>query len=772
MFDEYLNPPPSVVSPVSAAAAPRPADPTGVEELLQPAHFNNDPFQDILAQDPSSQESSSNVQPPNPPFELLDPRDHRNIFKETVSEPVVPVQDKALDALIAYLKAADAHVAGGYAKEICDAIVANCLTDRPETVSKAQIVFMLWVELEAVDAVLDAMEKAIKTQVSKAVLPAVDVMFQAISEFGSKIVPPNRLLKMLPEIYDHQDQNVRASSKRLTLELCRWIGRDPVKSILFEKMSDTMEKELDAELANVTVAAKPTRKIRSEQMKEPEQKVATDATRSGPSEENAAEIPLGKDKYKLVDPVDILTPLEKTGFWNKVKSKKWKERKEAVAKLTKLASTKRIAPGDFTDLCRILEKLVMDLSIVVRVGAVRAIGNLALGLRINFSSYSHILLPVLLSKLTEKKPIMEEALTNTLQAIYKARCVTLANIIMYVRAAVKSEDPHVCSRTLNWVMYCITSSNKAVTCKVHKDYVQICLECLDDGTAEVRDAAFSVLVAIAKGYEAAERYVRAAVKSEDPHVCSRTLNWVMYCITSSNKAVTCKVHKDYVQICLECLDDGTAEVRDAAFSVLVAIAKSVGMGLLNSSLEKLDYVRHRKLPEMIGVSRGRAPTVVRHGIMKQGSSRKRIAEPSEMTIEENESRLESLFQEHSITQLKNAAWKEPLEETNQLQKMSPSDSQEQKQRQHTGSEFVFQEQNKKRKRHTGSEYGFRHFVKAVWGEDVVTDEEDLEAWKEELEWIKSLECTRCGMNCFCQRELEINMEKMQPDPEPWCPSWE
>ncbi|GJV46657.1 hypothetical protein Tco_1431193 [Tanacetum coccineum] len=93
--------------------------------------------------------------------------------------------------------------------------------------------------------------------------------------------------------------------------------------------------------------------------------------------------------------------------------------------------------------------------------------------------------------------------------------------------------------------------------------------------------------------------------------------------------------------------------------------------------------------------------------------------------------------------------------------MSPSDSQEQKQRQHIGSESVFQEQNKKRKRHTGSEYGFRHFVKAVWGEDVVTDEEeDLEAWKEELEWIKSLECTRCGMNCFCQRELEINMDEM------------
>nr|GEY15738.1 hypothetical protein [Tanacetum cinerariifolium] len=64
-------------------------------------------------------------------------------------------------------------------------------------------------------------------------------------------------------------------------------------------MSDTIRKALDAaELANVTVAAKPTRKIRSEQVKQLERrKVSTDATHSGPSEESA----LGIDKYELVD---------------------------------------------------------------------------------------------------------------------------------------------------------------------------------------------------------------------------------------------------------------------------------------------------------------------------------------------------------------------------------------------------------------------------------------------------------------------------------------
>ncbi|KAI3720925.1 hypothetical protein L2E82_31924 [Cichorium intybus] len=60
----------------------------------------------------------------------------RRFFKKTVADSNAPIQDKALDALIAYLKAAD-YDAGRYAKEVCDAIVAKCLTGRPKTVEKA-----------------------------------------------------------------------------------------------------------------------------------------------------------------------------------------------------------------------------------------------------------------------------------------------------------------------------------------------------------------------------------------------------------------------------------------------------------------------------------------------------------------------------------------------------------------------------------------------------------------------------------------------------------
>ncbi|XP_024030608.1 protein MOR1 [Morus notabilis] len=586
---------------------------------------------------------------------ITDPKDSRlrefcPFFRKTVVDSNAPVQEKALDALIAFLRAADAD-AGRYAKEVCDAVVAKCLTGRPKTVEKAQAIFMLWVELEAVEAFLDAMEKAIKNKVAKAVVPAIDVMFQALSEFGAKIVPPKRILKMLPELFDHQDQHVRASSKGLTLELCRWIGKDPVKSILFEKMRDTMKKELEAELVNVTGTARPSRKIRSEQDKEPEREAVSEAAGPGPSEESTSEAPQEIDEYELVDPVDILAPLEKTGFWDGVKATKWSERKEAVAELTKLASTKKIAPGDFTEICRTLKKLITDVNIAVAVEAVQAIGNLARGLRTHFSGSSRFLLPVLLEKLKEKKPTMIEALSQTLQAMHKAGCLNLADIV---------EGKYIF-------------------------------------------------------------YVKTAMKNKVPLVRSLTLNWVTFCIETSSKAVILKVHKDYVPICMECLNDGTPDVRDAAFSALAGIAKLVGMRPLERSLEKLDDVRRKKLSEMISGSEGGTSTSASSGTVqtsgatvpshetseasfvrksaasmlsgkrpvqaaaatKKGASAKpgvnkksdalaqqktfkaveppEDVEPAEMSLEEIESRLGSLIQSDTISQLKSAAWKERLE---------------------------------------------------------------------------------------------------------------
>ncbi|KAK9152687.1 hypothetical protein Sjap_000167 [Stephania japonica] len=551
---------------------------------------------------------------------ITDPKDPRlrefgPLFRKTVADSNAPVQEKALDALIAFLRAADAD-AGRYAKEVCDAIAAKCLTGRPKTVEKSQAIFLLWVELEATEVFLDVMEKAIKNKVAKAVVPAIDVMFQALSEFGGKVVPPKRILKMLPELFDHQDQNVRASSKGLTLELCRWIGKEPVKSILFEKMRDTMKKELEAELGSVTGTAKPTRKIRSEQDKEPEQETVSEVVGPGPSEESSNDGPQEIDEYELVDPVDILTPLEKSGFWGGVKATKWSERKEAVAELTKLASTKRIAPGDFSEVCRTLKKLITDVNIAVAVESIQAIGNLARGLRNHFSASSRFLLPVLL---------------------------------VDVRIALKNKVPLVRSLTLNWVTFCIETSNKASVLKLHKDYVPICMECLNDGTPEVRDASFSALAAIAKSV--GMRPLERSLEKLD-EVRKKKLGEM---IGSSGGDLVCGTTSAPVSSSSATL--GTLEVAGNSF-----IRKSAASML--SGKKPVQQVVSSSPPFVNKKSGSTKPSVSKKG---EGSAQSKASveiedvEPADMSLEEIEIKLGSIIQADTISQLKSGVWKERLE---------------------------------------------------------------------------------------------------------------
>lgn len=587
---------------------------------------------------------------------IKDPKDPRLrefglFFRKTVADSNAPVQEKALDALIAYLRAADAD-AGRYAKEICDAVVAKCLTGRPKTIEKAQTVFLLWVELEASEVFLETMEKAVKNKVAKAVVPAIDVMFQAVSEFGTKVVPPKKILKMLSELFDHQDQNVRASAKGLTIELCRWIGKDPIKSILFEKMRDTVKKELDAELVNVVGVPKPTRKIRSEQQKELEIEIAAEEAAPGPVVEAVDSGPQ-IDEYDLIDPVDILSPLEKSGFWEGVKAAKWSERRDAVAELTKLASAKKIASGDFTEVCRTLKKLITDVNLAVGVEAVQATGNLASGLRKDFSGGSRVLLPILLEKLKEKKAVMSDALTQTLQAMHKSGCVSLADVIEDVKLASKNKVPTVRSLTLNWVMFCIESSNKATILKIHKDYVPICMECLNDGTPEVRDAAFSSLAAIAKlvGMKPLERsleklddirrkklneMIGTTGNSQTPSATSGTLR------LSQNRSGSSPSE-----------GDGNDVKRSAAsmlsgkkpISQTPQTAKRMG-SIRQGTAKKADETKHGKAAAAIEAVED--------------------VEPGEMSLEEIEGRIGSLFQEDVLANLKSAVWKERLEAMNSL----------------------------------------------------------------------------------------------------------
>ncbi|GKC64513.1 retrovirus-related pol polyprotein from transposon TNT 1-94 [Tanacetum coccineum] len=85
MFDEYLNPIKSVVSTIFVAIAPRPADPIGTP--LSTSIDQDAPSANILNDEPNSQESLSNVQSTNPPFELLGKWTKKHPLENMIGNP-------------------------------------------------------------------------------------------------------------------------------------------------------------------------------------------------------------------------------------------------------------------------------------------------------------------------------------------------------------------------------------------------------------------------------------------------------------------------------------------------------------------------------------------------------------------------------------------------------------------------------------------------------------------------------------------------------------
>lgn len=69
------------------------------------------------------------------------------------------------------------------------------------------------------------------------------------------------------------------------------------------------------------------------------------------------------DPYELLDPVDILSKLPKD-FFDKVESKKWQERKEALDSLQNLLVNPKLESGDYGDVVRVLKKVCQKIKFI------------------------------------------------------------------------------------------------------------------------------------------------------------------------------------------------------------------------------------------------------------------------------------------------------------------------------------------------------------------------------------------------------------------------
>lgn len=135
---------------------------------------------------------------------------------------------------------------------MCTGLITKALSGRPGTVTKSIEVCLLFAEDEQGNKVADAfMSKGFVHKVPKVALASVDVVYQCVSQFGTKVMSPQPILKALPPLFDSKDAKIRAKVKELVAELAKWVGANAVKTILFEKMRDAMKEDIEKLIAQI-----------------------------------------------------------------------------------------------------------------------------------------------------------------------------------------------------------------------------------------------------------------------------------------------------------------------------------------------------------------------------------------------------------------------------------------------------------------------------------------------------------------------------------------
>ena len=136
--------------------------------------------------------------------------------------------------------------------KVCTGLITKALSGRPGTVLKSVDVCLLFVEDEQGDKVAEAfISKGFVHKVPKVALACVDIVFQCVNQFGTKVMTPQPILKALPPLFDSKDAKIRAKVKELVAELAKWVGANSVKTILFEKMRDAMKEDVEKLIAQI-----------------------------------------------------------------------------------------------------------------------------------------------------------------------------------------------------------------------------------------------------------------------------------------------------------------------------------------------------------------------------------------------------------------------------------------------------------------------------------------------------------------------------------------
>jgi len=412
------------------------------------------------------------------------------LMKKMVLDSNVAAQEKGLEAVLSYVE--NSAVAGKTAGEVTSGLVAKCVAaPKAKTKELAGQIVLMYVEIEKHEIVMEELLKGTEQKNPKIVSGCVNLMTQALREFGNKVISIKPIVKRLPTLLEDRDKTVRDETKALTVEIYRWIGvaLNPLLTSVKAVQLAELEKEFETVKGEKAV---PKRYLRSQQAKQAKIAETVEEDEDGDADECDDAAP-DVDPYDLMTPVDILSKLPKD-WQEKVESKKWQERKEPLDTLDQLLQgNPKLENGDYGDLVRALKKMVTkDSNVVVVALAAKSLAGIANGLKKRFQPYGTACIGGLLEKFKEKKQNVVTALRQAIDAIYVS--ITLEAIQEDVIAALENKNPSVKAETAAFLARCFTKCTPVIlNKKLLKAFCTVLLKTLNESDPTVRDASAEAL---------------------------------------------------------------------------------------------------------------------------------------------------------------------------------------------------------------------------------------------------------------------------------------
>uniref|UniRef100_A0A8C8GD66 TOG domain-containing protein n=1 Tax=Oncorhynchus tshawytscha TaxID=74940 RepID=A0A8C8GD66_ONCTS len=412
------------------------------------------------------------------------------LLKKFVTDSNAVAQLKGLEAALAYVE--NAHLAGKTSGEVVSGVVSKVF-NQPKARAKelGSDICLMYIEIERAEVVQDELIKGLDNKNPKIVVTCIETLRKALSEFGSKIITLKPVVKVLPKQFESREKAVRDEAKLLSVEIYKWI-RDALRPPL-QGINSVQLKELEEEWVKLpTTAPKQSRFLRSQQALkakfEQQQAAGGDEADGDDDDEPAPQV----DPYELLEPVEILSKLPKD-FYDKIVTKKWQERKEALEALETLAKNPKLENGDYGDLVRALKKVIgKDANVMLVTLAAKCLAGLAAGLRKKFGTYAGHVVPTILEKFKEKKPQVVQALQEAIDAVFLT--TTLQNISEDVLGVMDNKNPSIKQQASLFLARSFRHCTQATLPKsMLKAFCPAFLKQVNDSAPEVRDAAYEAL---------------------------------------------------------------------------------------------------------------------------------------------------------------------------------------------------------------------------------------------------------------------------------------